>query len=154
VSEDFCLDKRENLHILLVLLRDRPRKQIDEWSHTVKKKDQERFKALLQEQRVELLDKARKTLEQDMALDVNELPDDMDFATSQSDQGMILRLRGREKTLLKKIDGALKRLEAGEFGICDECGDEIAMKRLEARPVTSLCIECKTEQERRERLYV
>ncbi len=154
MSEDFCLDKRENLHILLVLLRDRPRKQIDEWSHTVKKKDQERFKALLQEQRVELLDKARKTLEQDMALDVNELPDDMDFATSQSDQGMILRLRGREKTLLKKIDGALKRLEAGEFGICDECGDEIAMKRLEARPVTSLCIECKTEQERRERLYV
>ncbi len=120
----------------------------------MKKKDLEKFKARLADPPAELIDKARKTLEQDMALDVNELPDDMDFATSQSDQGMILRLRGREKTLLKKIDGALKRLEVGEFGICDECGDDIGLKRLEARPVTTLCIECKTEQERRERLYV
>ncbi len=120
----------------------------------MKKKDQEKFKALLQNQRLELIEKARKTLEEDMAMDVNELPDDMDFATSQSDQGMILRLRGREKTLLKKIDAALKRIEAGEFGICVECMDDIGIKRLEARPVTSLCIECKTEQEREERLYV
>jgi len=120
----------------------------------VKKKEQAKFKALLQEQRLELIDKARKTLEEDMAMDVNELPDDMDFATSQSDQGMILRLRGREKTLLKKIDSALKRIETGDFGVCLECMDDIGLKRLEARPVTSLCIECKTEQERQERLYV
>jgi DnaK suppressor protein len=120
----------------------------------VNKKALAKFKALLQDQRLELIDKARKTLEEDMAMDVNELPDDMDFATSQSDQGMILRLRGREKTLLKKIDSALKRIESGDFGICLECMDDIALKRLEARPVTSLCIECKTEQERQERLYV
>lgn len=120
----------------------------------MKKKDIERIRTGLEEQRAELVDKARKTLQQDMALDVNELPDDMDFATSQSDQGMILRLRGREKTLLKKIDAALKRIEKGEFGVCLECMDDIGIKRIEARPVTSLCIECKTEQERQERLYM
>lgn len=120
----------------------------------MKKKDIERIRTGLEEQRAELVDKARKTLQQDMALDVNELPDDMDFATSQSDQGMILRLRGREKTLLKKIDGTLRRIDSGEFGICEECGEEINAKRMEARPVTTLCIQCKTEQEREERLYV
>jgi len=120
----------------------------------VKKKDLERFKKLLMAERRELVSKAKKTLEQDMALDVNELPDDMDFATSQSDQGMILRLRGREKGLLKKIEEALARIEGGEFGICDECGDDISLKRMEARPVTTLCIRCKEEQERRERLYM
>jgi DnaK suppressor protein len=121
---------------------------------TVKKKDLERFKELLKTQRLDLIDKARKTLEQDMALDVNELPDDMDFATSQSDQGMILRLRGREKMLLKKIEAALKRIQDGEFGVCEECGDDIGSKRIEARPVTTHCIECKTEQEAREKMYL
>ena len=120
----------------------------------MKKKELERFRSQLETQREELVGKARKTLEQDMALDVNELPDDMDFATSQSDQGMVLRLRGREKTLLKKIDEALKRIEDGEFGICEECGDDIGTKRLEARPVTTLCIRCKEDQERKEKLYV
>ncbi len=118
------------------------------------KKELEDFKKRLTAQRQELVDKARKTLEQDMALDVSELPDDMDFATTQSDQGMILRLRGREKTLLKKIEEALKRIDSGEFGICAACGEDILAKRMEARPVTTLCIACKEEQERHERLYL
>jgi DnaK suppressor protein len=120
----------------------------------VKKTELNKFRKLLTEQRVELLEKAKKTLEQDMALDVNELPDDMDFASTQSDQGITLRLRGREKTLLKKIDDALKRIETNEFGICEECGEDISSKRLEARPVTTLCIRCKQEQERKEKMYV
>lgn len=120
----------------------------------MKKKDLERFREILQGQQRDLIEKAKKTLEQEMELDVNELPDDMDFATTQSDQGMVLRLRGREKTLLKKIQEALARIDAGEFGICEECGEEIGQKRLEARPVTTLCIQCKSEQERREKLYV
>lgn len=120
----------------------------------MKKKELDKFKNLLDEQRLELIDKARKTLEQDMAMDVNELPDDMDFATSQSDQGMVLRLRGREKSLLKKIEEAIQRIEDGEYGICEECGGDISPKRLEARPVTTLCIECKSEQERKEKLYL
>ncbi len=120
----------------------------------MKKKELEKFRTLLETQKSDLVEKARRTLEQDMAVDVAELPDDMDFATTQSDQGMTLRLRGREKTLLKKIEEALKRIDAGEFGICEECGDDIGTKRLEARPVTTLCIQCKSEQERREKLYV
>lgn len=120
----------------------------------MKKKDLERFAALLQQQKRELLDKARKTLMEDMALDVNELPDDMDFASSQADQGILLRLRGREKTLLKKIDEAIMRIGEGEFGVCEDCGEDIHLKRLEARPVTTLCIRCKEEQERKERLYL
>lgn len=120
----------------------------------MKKKELQKFKGILEGQKADLIDKARKTLMEDMALDVNELPDDMDFATSQADQGIMLRLRGREKTLLKKIDEALTRIDEGEFGICEECGDEISIKRLEARPVTTLCIRCKEEQERREKMYV
>jgi DnaK suppressor protein len=120
----------------------------------VKKKDLLRFKTLLEAQKSDLIDKAKKTLLEDMALDVNELPDDMDFATSQADQGIMLRLRGREKTLLKKIEEAIQRINEGEFGICEDCGEEISAKRLEARPVTTLCIRCKEEQERREKMYV
>jgi DnaK suppressor protein len=120
----------------------------------VKKKDLNRMAELLQQQKRELLDKARKTLMEDMAMDVNELPDDMDFASSQADQGLMLRLRGREKTLLKKIEGALKRIGEGDFGVCEDCEEDIHFKRLEARPVTTLCIGCKEEQERKERLYL
>ena len=120
----------------------------------MKKTDVKKIQVVLEEQRSELVAKARKTLLEDMAMDVNELPDDMDFATSQADQGIMLRLRGREKTLLKKIDDALGRIKEGEFGVCDDCGEDINMKRLIARPVTTLCIRCKEEQERQEKHYV
>jgi len=146
------LDKSGPMHILHVLFACRGGPELEE--SAVKKKELEKFRSLLETQKVDLVEKARRTLEQDMAVDVAELPDDMDFATTQSDQGMTLRLRGREKTLLKKIEEALKRIDGGEFGICEECGDDIGIKRLEARPVTTLCIQCKSEQERREKLYV
>ena len=117
------------------------------------KKESQHFREMLVVQKRELIEKARRTLEQDMALDVNELPDDMDFASTQADQSVTLRLRGREKTLLKKIEEALNRIDTGEFGVCEECGEDITMKRLEARPVTTLCIQCKQEQEQKEKLY-
>ena len=120
----------------------------------MKKTDVKKIQNVLEDKRSELVAKARKTLLEDMAMDVNELPDDMDFATSQADQGIMLRLRGREKTLLKKIDDALKRIKDGEFGVCDDCGEDINVKRLVARPVTTLCIRCKEEQERQEKHYV
>jgi DnaK suppressor protein len=64
----------------------------------------------------------------------------------------MLRLRGREQRLLKKIEQALERVETGIFGICEDCGNEINIHRLEARPVTTMCIDCKTLQEEEERL--
>jgi DnaK suppressor protein len=66
---------------------------------------------------------------------------------------MIFRLRDREKFLLAKIDKALGRIETGGFGICEKCEEEISMKRLEARPVTTLCIRCKEEQEQKEKSF-
>jgi len=79
-------------------------------------------------------------------------PDMGDQATAEVDRNFMLRLRSREQKLIKKIDDALDRIDNGTFGICDDCGLEINIKRLEARPVTTLCIECKTQQEEEERM--
>jgi len=79
-------------------------------------------------------------------------PDMGDQATAETDRNFMLRLRSREQKLIKKIDDALDRIDNRTFGICDDCGMEINIKRLEARPVTTLCIECKTQQEEEERL--
>ncbi len=79
-------------------------------------------------------------------------PDMGDQATAETDRSFMLRLRSREQKLIKKIDDALDRIGNGTFGICDDCGMEINIKRLEARPVTTRCMECKTQQEEEERL--
>lgn len=79
-------------------------------------------------------------------------PDLGDQATAEIDRNFMLRLKGRERKLIKKIDEALERLSQGLFGICDKCGLEIDIRRLEARPVTTMCIECKTLQEEEEKL--
>jgi len=79
-------------------------------------------------------------------------PDLGDQATAEIDRNFMLRLKGRERKLLKKIEEAIERIDQGMFGICDKCGLEINLKRLEARPVTTMCIECKTLQEEEEKL--
>lgn len=112
-----------------------------------------KFKTLLTEKRDEIVKKAKQTLEEDMALDANDLPDEMDLASSEYLQSFTFRLRGREKAFLDKINKALLKIEDGSFGICEECGEEISVKRLEARPETTLCIRCKEDQEHREKEY-
>lgn len=79
-------------------------------------------------------------------------PDLGDQATAETDRNFMLRLRGREQRLLNKINEAIERIDDGTFGICDDCGSEIDIKRLEVRPVTTMCIECKTLQEEEEKL--
>ncbi len=79
-------------------------------------------------------------------------PDLGDQATAETDRNFMLRLRGREQRLLNKIDEAIERIDSGTFGICDDCGNDIDIKRLEVRPVTTMCIECKTLQEEDEKL--
>src|SRR5438105_11039455 len=106
---------------------------------------------MLEEKRRAVLDRARKTLSEDMTLDTNDLPDEMDLAASEYIQSFEFRLRGREKMLLTKIDNALRKIEEGTFGICETCEEPIGKKRLEARPETNLCIKCKEDQEREER---
>jgi DnaK suppressor protein len=80
-----------------------------------------------------------------------EIPDPNDRATMEEGRNWSLRLRDRDRKLIGKIQGALARLDAGTFGRCTACGRAIAPARLRARPVTDLCIECKTESERGER---
>jgi DnaK suppressor protein len=110
-----------------------------------------KFKDLLEAKRLDILKRAQQTLEQDMTLDVDDLPDEMDLASSEYLQAFTFRLRGREKVFLDKIQQALQRIEDGTFGICEECGEKISAKRLEARPETTLCIKCKEDQERVEK---
>lgn len=118
------------------------------------KKDLKRFQKLLTDKREEILKKAKQTLEEDMTLDANDLPDEMDLASSEYLQSFTFRLRGREKVFLDKIEKALRKIDDGSFGTCEECAEEISVKRLEARPETNLCIRCKEDQERAEKDYV
>ncbi len=117
------------------------------------KKELKRFQELLLEKRHDILERARKTLSEDMTLDTDDLADEMDLASSEYLQSFEFRLRGREKSLLTKLDLALKKIEDGRFGICEVCEEQIGKKRLEARPETSLCIRCKEDQERDERTF-
>lgn len=75
-----------------------------------------------------------------------------DIASQEIDRSFLLRLIDRERKLLKKIEKAVEKIDNGTYGICESCGAEIPIGRLEARPVTDLCIECKTEQEEIEKL--
>ena len=109
----------------------------------------QKIKAILLRQQAALLSEAEVAL--------NELPgqpmfpDMGDQASAETDTNFMLRLRGREQRLLKKIEEALVRIENNTFGICDDCGLEIDVKRLEARPVTTMCIDCKMHQEEDEK---
>ena len=88
----------------------------------------------------------------------NTLPDETlfpelgDQASVEIDRNFTLRLRDRERKLLKKIEEAVDQIDSGNYGICEICGQDISLKRLEARPVTTMCIDCKTEQEEEEKL--
>lgn len=118
---------------------------------TMNKTQLKKFRKLLEEKRDEIVRRAQQTLSEDMALDSAELPDEMDLASTEYLQSFTFRLRGREKHFLSKIQSAIEKIDQDEFGNCEECGEEISLKRLEARPETSLCIRCKEEQEREEK---
>ena len=117
----------------------------------MRKRDLEKFKKILIEQRDQLAGNAKRALNGDIHLDPDDFPDEMDSASSEINLSFTGRLREREKHLLGKIDQALAKIEANEYGLCENCGEEVGLKRLEARPVAELCIDCKSEQERLER---
>jgi len=110
------------------------------------------FKGLLEGRLHALLEEAEKTMT-DMVQDPKEaFPDPTDRASFESDRNFLLRIRDRERKLFMKVKEALDRIEDGTFGICESCGKSISEKRLMVRPVTTQCIDCKTEEEQRERL--
>jgi DnaK suppressor protein len=117
----------------------------------LRKRDLDKFRKLLITQRELLIENARRALAGDIHLDPDDFPDEMDAASSEINLAFLGRLRERERGLITKIDQALAKIESNEFGICESCGEEVGIKRLEARPVAELCIDCKSEQERLER---
>ncbi|RUM88573.1 MAG: RNA polymerase-binding protein DksA [Thermodesulfatator sp.] len=110
----------------------------------------EYFRALLNKKLSELLGEADKTLEEMTSSD-GQVPDPTDRASLESERSFELRIRDRERKLIKKIRKAIERIDDGTYGICEDCGEDIGFKRLEARPVTTLCIECKSKQEKEEK---
>jgi DnaK suppressor protein len=113
--------------------------------------DLEFFRNLLIQWMEKLLDHADETVE--VLLDSQEnLADPVDRATVESDRIWTLRIRDRESMLIKKIRQSLEDIENGEYGLCGDCGEDISIERLKARPVTSFCIRCKTKRESLEKL--
>ena len=117
----------------------------------MKPKKLEYFKELLTQRVEDLLGEAGKTVS-DMTDGKENFPDVADRATLESERNFELRIRDRERKLIVKLQEALQRIDEGTFGICEVCGGKISEKRLMARPVTTLCIECKTKQEKVEKL--
>lgn len=110
----------------------------------------EQYRQLLLEEMKGLLSEADKTVHE-MADEASHFPDPTDRATQESDRTFELRIRDRERKLVNKIREALERLDEDSYGICEECGDEIGEGRLKARPVTTLCINCKMDAEEKEK---
>jgi DnaK suppressor protein len=133
----------------IVVVKDVPAKK----KSGLSKEDIDYFRRVLNEKRSRIIEKMRDTINEGMKLDESDLPDEYDMASSEYLQYFKLRLRGRERYFLEKIDAALQRIEEGTFGLCEVCGEEIGMARLMARPETTLCIRCKETQERQERQF-
>lgn len=114
------------------------------------KTDQAYFKEKLEKMSQDILSEAEKTLSE-MHDNNDNYPDPTDRASAESNRSFELRIRDRERKLLNKIKEALERIKAGTYGICEMCDEEISVPRLEARPVTTLCVKCKTAQEQHER---
>jgi len=109
------------------------------------------FRNMLIQKINELLSEAGKTVSE-MTNGKENFPDPTDRAALEADRNFELRIRDRERKLILKMQEAIKRIDDGVFGICEVCGGPISEKRLMARPVTTLCIDCKTKQEKMEKL--
>jgi DnaK suppressor protein len=110
------------------------------------------FRLKLMEWREDILKEAKETL-QHLQDESQNHPDLADRASSETDRAIELRARDRQRKLIAKIDAALQRIEDGTYGYCEETGEPITLKRLEARPIATLSIEAQERHERRERVY-
>lgn len=113
------------------------------------KERMKKFKKIFEAQRKAILFNDR-IVREDFGVCADDRYDEIDQAQTDIEQSMRMRLRNREMLYIKKVDEALKRIEEGCFGECDECGEDIELRRLEARPTATLCVGCKEEQERKE----
>lgn len=110
-----------------------------------------RYRSILNTQLSVLIGHGDSSLQHLRADEAEEQADPVDRGALEGERGQELRLRDRDRKLIDKIQHALRRLEEGRFDVCESCGGRIAPARLKARPVTTLCIDCKTDAEKRER---
>jgi DnaK suppressor protein len=115
-------------------------------------RQREYFRRKLWRWRDEILRESRETLNQ-LQTEREHLPDLADRASTETDRSIELRARDRQRKLISKIDAALSRIEDGTYGYCDETGEPISLKRLEARPIATLSIEAQERHERAERVH-
>jgi DnaK suppressor protein len=115
-------------------------------------RQREYFRAKLSRWKDEILQESKETLEHLQDENQNH-PDLVDRASSETDRAIELRARDRQRKLIAKIDAALKRLDDGSYGYCEETGEPISLKRLDARPIATLSVEAQERHERRERVY-
>tara|TARA_Y100000590_G_C15730319_1_gene1016770 strand:- start:2200 stop:2601 length:402 start_codon:yes stop_codon:yes gene_type:complete len=111
----------------------------------------EYFKIKLESWKEEIILNSRNTLES--LQEKNSFPDDTDRASNETDRSVELRTRDRQRKLVSKINNALKRIQDGEYGFCEETGDPIGLARLEARPTATLSVEAQERHERNEKIY-
>ena len=127
-------------------------KSLEVFNMPMKPEKLELFRVMLNQKITDLLEDAGKTVSE-MTSGVKEnFPDPNDRASLEADRNFELRIRDRERKLIAKMQEAIRRIDDGTFGICDNCGGPISEKRLMARPVTTQCIDCKTKQEKLEKL--
>jgi DnaK suppressor protein len=110
----------------------------------------EHFRQILMAWKRQLMEEVDRTVHH-MQDEVTNFPDPNDRASQESDFALELRTRDRERKLIRKIDKTLNRLQEGDYGFCETCGVEIGIRRLEARPTATLCVDCKQLEEHRER---
>jgi DnaK suppressor protein len=115
-------------------------------------RQREYFRRKLLAWKEEILREARHTLES-LQSESEALPDIADRASTETDRSIELRTRDRQRKLIAKIDAALKRIDEGEYGYCEETGEPISLRRLEARPIATLSLEAQERHERRERVF-
>jgi DnaK suppressor protein len=115
-------------------------------------RQREYFRKKLETWKEDILRESRETLE-NLQEESQNHPDMADRASSESDRALELRTRDRQRKLISKIDAALKRIEDGTYGLCEETGDPIGIARLDARPIATLSLEAQEMHERREKVY-
>lgn len=115
-------------------------------------RQKEYFKRKLLAWKDDILRESQGTLN-NLQKDDNHLPDIADRASSETEKALELRTRDRQRKLISKIDSALRRIETGEYGYCEETGEPISLRRLDARPIATLSLEAQERHEREERVY-
>ena len=115
-------------------------------------RQKEYFRQKLLDWKEAILNESRGTVSQ-MQEDARNIPELADRASEETDRALELRTRDRQRKLIGKIDSALRRIENGEYGYCEETGNPISLKRLDARPIATLSLEAQERHERRERVY-